>query len=138
MRQEVGDLAGEAVTRINLASLDVDTGDYPSASGHLGRALGLSQQVGNRASEADAWHELGCLAAKLGRVEEGMRLVAVSFLIHQEIGHAYGDKARRTLAVMAAGLGKDAPWLDAFLHDVVAAYRTDRGDDLLDKAFADY
>jgi tetratricopeptide (TPR) repeat protein len=138
MRQELGDLAGEAVTRINLASIDVDAGEYHSASGHLGRSLRLSQQVRNRASEADAWHELGCLAAKLGRVEEGMGLVAVSFLIHKEIGHAHGDKARRTLAVMAAGLGKDTQWLDACLHDVVVAYQTDRGDDLLDKAFADH
>ena len=86
MRQAVEDRHGEAITLYNLASLDVEDGEYQMAWTRFDTALKISQSIGNRRAEARIFFQLGFLADTLGRARHATRLAAVSYLIHRAIG----------------------------------------------------
>jgi tetratricopeptide (TPR) repeat protein len=134
-RQQIGDRAGEANTRHQLASIDLHQGDYEAAAEKFQKALETRQEIGDRYGEAATFFQLGILAAKVGRLAEGARLVALCFLIDQSIGHGDAEKDSRSLAGMATDLKYTPEQVQALLREVTQAYQKDRGRGLLDAAF---
>ena len=55
MRQQIGDRAGEAATWHQLATIDLDQGDYDAAREKFLKSLEIRQQIGDRAGEAATW-----------------------------------------------------------------------------------
>ena len=70
-----------------LASIDLAQDNYAAARDQFTQALTIRQQIGDRYGEATTWYQLGFLAKALGKPAEGLRLVALCYLIDQAIGH---------------------------------------------------
>jgi tetratricopeptide (TPR) repeat protein len=157
LRQEQGDLAGArpyleraldirervlgpehpdtATSLTNLGSLLRAHGDPAAARAYLERALGIREKRGDRYEEGIAFFQLGQLAIQLGRYAEGVRLVAICYLVDQEIGHADTEQDLRSLTIISGQLGYSQEGLDALLREVLVAYQADRGRGLLRAAF---
>jgi hypothetical protein len=97
--------------------------------------LAINQQIGDRAGEAATFYQLGYMAVQSGRVTEGIRLVALGFLIFQSIGHSNAKIASQTLSQMAGQLSYTQEQFDAMLQDVSEAYKADRGRGVIEAAF---
>ena len=135
IKQLIADHAGEANTLHQLATIDLRVGDYDAAREKFNKSLEIKQQVGDRAGEAVTFYQLGFVAAKLGRLVEGVRLVALSFLIVRSIGHSNVKRASQTLSQMVDELNYTQEQVDAMLQEVTEAYNDDRGAGLIQAAF---
>jgi tetratricopeptide (TPR) repeat protein len=112
-------------------------GDLASARPYFERALEVWQGRGERGREATAFFQLGGVALQLGRVAQGIRLVAVCCLINREIGDAATADDWQTLVELATQLGWSEADLESELRKVARAYQSDRGRGLLAAAFGD-
>jgi tetratricopeptide (TPR) repeat protein len=127
---------GEASSALSgLATTDLREGAYPAARERFERALAMRQQIGDRAGEAATWHQLGSLAAQLGKAAEGLRLLALCYLIDREIGHGDADSDHTVVAQHAAQLNYTPEQLAAALQETAESYAGDRGVTLLREAF---
>jgi tetratricopeptide (TPR) repeat protein len=131
----IGNRGGEASILYNLATIDMIRGDRNSARGKLEKAIKIMQQIGDRAGEAAAFRQLGILAWEEGRVREGMRLVALGWLINSFIYHVDAQSDVKNLSVMASELGYTQEQLEAMMKEVTEAYGKDRGRGLINAAF---
>jgi hypothetical protein len=71
----------------------------------------------------------------LGKPAEGLRLVALCFLIDQAIGHGDTNSDFRAVASIAVEQDYTLEQLNATLQEVADSYGTDRGVALLLTAF---
>jgi tetratricopeptide (TPR) repeat protein len=136
IRQQIGDRAGEALTLHQLASIDLKQGDYETAREKFQSALEIRQQIGDRAGEASTWYQLGMLAAKQDQLADGIKLVAICFLIEKSIDHADTESDFRVLTGMASQLNYTEEHFNLMLKEVMEAYKRDRGSKLLEMAFS--
>ena len=137
IRQHIDDREGLASTWHQLASIDIMQGDDDAAREKYQGSLEISQQTGYLYGEAGTFFQLGILAAKMGRLAEGARLVALCFLIDQSIDHRDAETDFRSLANMTAALEYTPEQFQAMLQEVREAYKKDRGRALLEAAFGD-
>ncbi len=135
IEQQIGNRAGEAATWHNLATIDLRQGDYAAAREKFERSLATHQQIGDVYGEAATFFQLGSLAATSGRPAEGVRLVALCYVIDRSIGHGDAESDLRALSEMASQLGRNQDQLDALLGEVAEEYRQDRGRGWLEAAF---
>jgi len=135
INQQIGNRAVEAKTWHQLASIDVEVGDYKAARAKFQTSLAIKQQIGDRAGEAATFYQLGIVAARSGRLAEGTRLVALSFLILQSIGHTNVKHPIQALSQMAAQLNYTQEQVEAMLREISEAYKADRGAGLIQAAF---
>jgi tetratricopeptide (TPR) repeat protein len=137
MLQQLGDRAGEAATWHQLATIDVHQGDYGAAREKFQKALAMLQQLGDRAGEAATFAQLGILAAQLGRSEAGLRLVTLSAMLLQSLGHADLKRVEPWVNGLASQLNYTQGQFQAMLRQVAEAYRKDGGRGLVEAAFGD-
>jgi len=135
MRQQIGDRAGAAATWHGLATIDLNEGDYRAAREKFGQALTMRQQIGDRAGAAATFAQLGILAAQGGRAEPGLRLLVLSALILQALGHADLRRVEPWVNQLIAQLNYSPAQLKALLQEVAAAYQADGGRGLVAAAF---
>jgi tetratricopeptide (TPR) repeat protein len=133
--QQIGDRAGEASNLHNLATIDMNQGDYVTAREKFQSALEIRQQIGDRAGEASTWYQLGMLAAEQDRMADGIKLVAICFLIEKSIDPADTESDFRVLTGMASQLNYTEEQFNLMLKEVMEAYKKDRGSKLLEIAF---
>jgi tetratricopeptide (TPR) repeat protein len=138
IQKEIGDRAGEAATWHNLAYIDLYEGAYTAARENFGKALATRHALGDRAGKAATCRQLGNLAWRTGKREAGIRLVALSFLIHRAIGHGDSDQDLNTLLSMCGEVGYEQEQVEELLRSVGEAYTRDRGRQLLLDAFPDW
>ena len=87
------DRAGEAATWHNLATIDLNEGDYPAAREKFARSLEINQAIGDRAGEAATWHQLASIDLKEGDYPAAREKFARSLAIRQAIGDRAGEAA---------------------------------------------
>ena len=134
--QRIGNRGGEASTLTNLATIDLIKGDHDSAHEMFKKAIEIMQQIGDRVGEAAAFHQLGILAGEEGRAREGMRLLALCYVIDASIDHGDASNDLRDFLEMASELGYTKRQIKAVLKKVAKAYKKDRGKGLFDDAFS--
>ena len=88
-----------------------------------------------RAGEAATFAQLGIMAAQRGRVQEGLRLVALSAILLQAVGHADLRRVQPWVNDLASQLGYTQEQFDAMLGEVQEAYQRDLGQGLVEAAF---
>jgi hypothetical protein len=71
----------------------------------------------------------------LGKAQEGLRLVALCYLIEASIGHGDTQKDFGVLAGMASELNYTEEQIDSILKEVAELYQKDRGKGLIEAAF---
>jgi len=69
-----GNLRGEAITRHDLAKVQIQKGELSAAEDNLDRALELALETGDRLTEARALSRQGLLAGARGQYSEGLVL----------------------------------------------------------------
>jgi tetratricopeptide (TPR) repeat protein len=131
------DRAGEAATRHQLATIDLNEGKLDDARAGFARALAIVQEVGDRAGEAATFYQLGALAHVLGRSREGALLIAICCLIEQAIGDVELETNLQTLTAFCQHLGFDQAEFDAMMDKARQEYALDRGLSAIAAAFAD-
>ncbi|MDR3635324.1 MAG: tetratricopeptide repeat protein [Isosphaeraceae bacterium] len=86
-----GDRAGEAIAWHQLATIDLNEGDYPAAREKLSRALEIIQTIGDRAGEAAAWHQLALIDLNQSDYPAAREKFARALQITQAIGVRAGE-----------------------------------------------
>ncbi len=135
IRRQIGDRAGEAGSLHQLASIDMETGDYASAREQFEQSLLIRQQVGDRAGEAAVFFQLGRLAPAMNNSANGVRLLAVCYLLDNSIGHGDTQSDLEALTQAAAASEMTPTDVQDMLAEVGAAYEADRGWGLIKGAF---
>jgi hypothetical protein len=97
--------------------------------------LEIRQQIGDRAGEAATFYQFGILAWKLGRSQEGLRLVALACIMLSSLGHADGKRGFEGLSDMASQLKYTQEQIEAIQEEAAEAYQKDRGQSLIEAAF---
>lgn len=91
IKQQLGDQAGEALTRLNLANLARFEGKLGEARELTGGALELYRQLGDKFRIAFALRTLGSLLAKEGNTVEAARLFVEARQASVEAGDTKGE-----------------------------------------------
>ena len=89
--EEAGDRKGAAFALFNLASLDLEKGDFPPAGAEFAKALPLFQEMGDRAGEAAILHSLGMIHSQAGEKEKAMESFQKALQINQELADRPGE-----------------------------------------------
>ncbi|HEX4610677.1 MAG TPA: tetratricopeptide repeat protein [Urbifossiella sp.] len=87
------DKAGEAATWHQLASLDLNEGNFPNALKNLAQSLAIAQEIGDKAGEAATWHQLASIDLNEKHYSAAREKLAKSLTIRQEIGDKAGEAA---------------------------------------------
>jgi hypothetical protein len=135
--QQIGNRYGEAAILHNLASIDLERGEYDKARQKLETSLKITQQVGDRVGEAETFAQLGIMASLRGCVEGDLRLVALSVTILKSIGNAKLKEVEPWINGLASKLSYTQEQFDAMIQEVAESYQRDRGWSLIEAAFAD-
>ncbi|HII06557.1 MAG TPA: CHAT domain-containing protein, partial [Methanotrichaceae archaeon] len=120
-----------------LATIDLNRGEYEEARQKFETALKMRQQIGDRAGEAQNFAQLGIMASERDRAEEGLGLVTLSATILGSIGHADLKKVEPWVNQLASKLNYTQEQFDAMIQEVKESYDRDRGWGLIEAAFAD-
>jgi tetratricopeptide (TPR) repeat protein len=81
----------KASTWHNLATIDLNEGDYASAREKFARSLQIKQTIGDRAGEAATWHQLATIDLREGDYASAREKFARSLQIKQTIGDRAGE-----------------------------------------------
>jgi len=91
LKQEIGDQAGEALTRLNLANLARFENHLVEARELTSGALDLYRQLGDQFKIAFALRSLGTLLLKEGRLEEAVSCFEEALEVSRQAGDAKGE-----------------------------------------------
>jgi len=137
MLQRVGDRTGEAAALYSLASIEAQVGDKEKARERFLDALKIYQQLGDRPGEAGAFFQLGALAVQKEKIQEGLRLMALSAVILRSIKSDEVRNVEPLVERLASQLHYSQEQFMAMVQEVFQSYRKDRGWELAVKAFAE-
>jgi hypothetical protein len=118
-----------------LASIDAETGDYPSAREKIEKSLRIRQQIGDKAGEAVSFFQLGQIAWRVKDSQRAVSLLAICYLLDRSIGHGNTDSDLQALVSAVAESEIEPEDLQSLLVRVEEAYRADRGWGLIKAAF---
>lgn len=118
-----------------MASIDLREGNYPDAKAKSQKALEILQRIGDRYGEAATLYQLGQLAFGLGAETEGIKLVAMCFLIDQAIGHGDAKSDLEELLSLCEQMGYDEEQVHNALDEAAVEHRQDSGKNLILRAF---
>jgi tetratricopeptide (TPR) repeat protein len=91
MSQAIGDRPGEAISRGQLASVDLQEGNYPAAREKFQRSLEMMKAIGAQAEEAAIWHQLASIDLEEGNHGAAREKFQRSLEIKQAIGARAGE-----------------------------------------------
>ena len=74
-----------------LASIDLNQGEYDAARKTFEKALEINQQIGNRAGEAATLHNLASIDLRKGEYEAARKKFETTLKIMQQIGDRAGE-----------------------------------------------
>jgi tetratricopeptide (TPR) repeat protein len=103
----LGDLRGQALSRLRLGAANLRTGDYAEALAHLELSLPLFRQTGERGGEAAAEHNLAMLANVQERYGDGLGHSEQALRLYQATGEQAGQaEALNAIAWFETRLGR--------------------------------
>ncbi len=88
-----GDRAGEGATWHQLATIEVNEGNYAAAREKFGRSLEIERAIGNRAGEAATLHNLATIELREGNYTAARERFERSLAVKQAIGDRAGEAA---------------------------------------------
>jgi len=120
-----------------MASINLDREEYKKGADKLRKSLAINRRIGGKSREAINLFQLGLTAARMGRVEEGLHLVALSVSIVGAGNSSISSEIRPAIDVLISEAGYTEEQFDALCQDVAKTYKRDRGQSLIDTAFQD-
>ncbi len=126
-----------AATWQYMATIDAREGRYRDAHAKFRMALAIQQELGDRSGEAEVFTELGLLAAELGRMDEGLRLLVLGALLMREVEHPRQKEIERLIDRWSRELDYSDGEFSDLIEDAIEIYHMDRGWSLIEDAFLD-
>jgi tetratricopeptide (TPR) repeat protein len=91
IKQEIGDLAGEATTLHQIGMVYEETNRFEEALDFYNQSLKIEREIGNLAYEAMTLHQIGMVYEETNRFDEALDFYNQSLKIKQEIGDLAGE-----------------------------------------------
>ncbi len=137
LKRDLGDVRGEAAVLHSLGLIEAQSGDREKARERFLDALKIYQQLGDRPGEAGAFFQLGALAVQKEKIQEGLRLMALSAVILRSIKSDEVRNVEPLVERLASQLQYSQVQFMAMVQEAFQSYRMDRGWGLVKKAFAE-
>lgn len=134
LKRDLGDRRGEAAILHNLGSIEAQAGDKETAHQNFLEALRIFQELGDKLGEAGAFFQLGAIAIQQDRIEEGLRLMALSAVVLRSIGSEEVKDVEPVVERLASQLKYSQEQFLEMVREVVGAYRRDKGWGLVEAA----
>ncbi len=135
LRRQLGDDKGAAACLHELALLAARQGDDGNAENNYAEALRLRQASGDRNGEAMTFNNIGLLAVERGRHDAGMALLVLAFGLARLNESPAEQQILGSVQHLSDEMGYDERDLNELVERVLASYREDQGQQLLQAAF---
>ncbi len=132
--RELGDRRGEAANLHSLGVINSQAGEKEKATRNFREALRIFQELNDQPGEAGAFFQLGVLAVQSEKVQEGLRLMALSAVVLRNIKSGEVKNVEPMVERLASQLSYTQEQFMVMLQEVMQGYVKDRGSGLVDKA----
>jgi tetratricopeptide (TPR) repeat protein len=119
----------------NIGSIYTSKKEFDKALEMLFRALKLEQQTEDKHGEGMTFSSLGMVALWRNRLEDGLKLFALSTVILRSISHVDLRESEPIVSDLAKRLNYSPEQLEFVLHNVTTSYKLDKGWGLIEAAF---
>jgi tetratricopeptide (TPR) repeat protein len=133
--RDLGDRKGMAASLHGLGMISSQAGEMEMATEHFREALQVYQELKDQAGEAGALFQLGALAVQMDRIQEGLRLMALSAVVLRSINSDEVKNIEPVVERLASQLNFSQDQFVAMLQEVMHSYVKDRGMGLVKKAW---
>jgi len=133
--RDLGDRKGMAASLHGLGMISSQAGEMEMAAEHFREALQVYQELKDQAGEAGALFQLGALAVQMDRIQEGLRLMALSAVVLRSINSDEVKNIEPVVERLASQLNFSQDQFVAMLQEVMQCYVKDRGMGLVKKAW---
>ncbi len=134
LKRAFGDRKDEAAILHNLGSIEAQVGDKDKARQIFLDALRIFQELGDKPGEAGAFFQLGAIAVQQNRIQEGLRLMALSAVVLRSISSEEVKNVEPVVERLASQLRYSQEKFLEMVREVVGAYRKDKGWGLVEAA----
>lgn len=134
LKRELGDRKDEAAILHNLGSIEAQVGDKDKARQIFQDALKIFQELGDKPGEAGAFFQLGAIAVQQNRIQEGLRLMALSAVVLRSISSEDVKSVEPVVERLASQLRYSQDQFLEMVREVVGGYRKDKGWGLVEAA----
>ncbi|WP_348304267.1 tetratricopeptide repeat protein [Methanothrix sp.] len=133
--RDLGDRKGMAASLHGLGMISSQAGEKEKAAEHFLEALQVYQELKDQPGEAGALFQLGALAVQMDRVQDGLRLMALSAVVLRSINSDEVKSIEPVVERLASQLNYSQEQFMAMLQEVMHSYVKDRGMGLVKKAW---
>ena len=133
--RDLGDRKGMAASLHGLGMISSQAGEMEMAAEHFREALQVYQELKDQPGEAGALFQLGALAVQMDRIQEGLRLMALSAVVLRSINSDEVKNIEPVVERLASQLNFSQDQFVAMLQEVMQCYVKDRGMGLVKKAW---
>ena len=133
--RDLGDRKGMAASLHGLGMISSQAGEMEMAAEHFREALQVYQELKDQPGEAGALFQLGALAVQMDRIQEGLRLMALSAVVLKSINSDEVKNIEPVVERLASQLNFSQDQFVAMLQEVMQCYVKDRGMGLVKKAW---
>lgn len=134
LKRALGDRKDEAAILHNLGSIEAQVGDKDKARQIFLDALRIFQELGDKPGEAGAFFQLGAIAVQQNRIQEGLRLMALSDVVLRSISSEEVKNVEPVVERLASQLRYSQDQFLEMVREVVGGYRRDKGWGLIEAA----
>ena len=133
--RDLGDRKGMAASLHGLGMISSQAGEMEMAAEHFREALQVYQELKDQAGEAGALFQLGALAVQMDRIQEGLRLMALSAVVLRSINSDEVKNIEPVVERLASQLNFSQDQFVAMLQEVMHSYVKDKGRGLIERTF---
>lgn len=133
--RDLGDRKGMAASLHGLGMISSQAGEMEMAAEHFREALQVYQELKDQPGEAGALFQLGALAVQMDRIQEGLRLMALSAVVLRSINSDEVKNIEPVVERLASQLNFSQDQFVAMLQEVMHSYVKDKGRGLIERTF---
>jgi tetratricopeptide (TPR) repeat protein len=134
LKRDLGETKSQASIFHQLGLIETQKGLFDEANESFLGSLKIYQSLDDKSGEAGALFQLGALALQRDRIEEGLRLMALSTIILRIIGSDEIKNVEPMVERLASQLEYSQDQFLKMVREVSYAYRKDRGWSLVELA----
>jgi len=133
--RELGDRKGTAASLHGLGMIHSQAGDKKKAADHFREALRIYQELEDKPGEAGAFFQLGALAVQMEKIQDGLRLMALSALVLRSVKSDEVKNIEPVVERLASQISYSQDKFVAMLQEVMHSYVKDKGKGLVERIF---
>ena len=131
----MGDRVGEAAILHSLGMIHSQAGEKEKAMKCFQDALQINQDLADKPGEAGAFFQLGAIAVQHGKMQEGLRLMALAAIVLRGIKSDDVKNVEPLVERLAAQLSYSQEQFMGLVQEVLQGYAKDRGWGMVERAW---